>query len=66
MDHDGPDIRRPPPLLAQLTVEVIREIGYSTDEIYALAGDGAIGRLNEPAAGAPAERAASTDARHST
>jgi crotonobetainyl-CoA:carnitine CoA-transferase CaiB-like acyl-CoA transferase len=66
MDHDGPEIRRPAPLLAQHTEEVLRELGFSTDEIDALAGEGAIGRLNEPAAGAPAERAASTAARHST
>jgi crotonobetainyl-CoA:carnitine CoA-transferase CaiB-like acyl-CoA transferase len=43
MDHDGPDIRRPAPLLAQHTQEILREIGYSSDEIDALARDGAIG-----------------------
>jgi crotonobetainyl-CoA:carnitine CoA-transferase CaiB-like acyl-CoA transferase len=51
MDHDGPDIFRAAPLLAQHTEEVLRELGYSKDEIDALAGDGAIGLMPAPAAG---------------
>jgi CoA:oxalate CoA-transferase len=54
MDHDGPDISRAAPLLAQHTEEVLRELGYSKDEIDALAEEGAIGLWNEPAAGAVA------------
>jgi crotonobetainyl-CoA:carnitine CoA-transferase CaiB-like acyl-CoA transferase len=35
-------IRRPPPLLAQHTEEVLRELGYSDAEIGQLAEDGAV------------------------
>lgn len=66
MDHDGPEIRRPAPLLAQHTEEILRQLGYSTDEIDALAEEGAIGRLNEPTADDSAEPAARTAARHGT
>jgi CoA:oxalate CoA-transferase len=48
MDHDGPAISRPPPLLAQHTTEILRELGYSSDTIEALACEGAIGIAQEP------------------
>ncbi|HVX29849.1 MAG TPA: CoA transferase [Nitrolancea sp.] len=37
-----PVIRRPPPLLAQHTAEVLHELGYADDEIERLAGEGAV------------------------
>jgi len=66
MDHDGPTIRRPAPLLAQHTEEVLLELGYSASEIDALAGEGAIGRMKEAAAGASVERPSRTTTPHST
>jgi len=42
LSETPPVIRRPPPLLAQHTAEVLRELGYVDDDITRLAGDGAV------------------------
>ena len=42
LSETPPVIRRPPPLLAQHTAEVLRELGYADDDITRLANDGAV------------------------
>ena len=42
MDGTPPSVRRHPPLLGEHTDEVLREAGYSDDEIVALRRDGAV------------------------
>ena len=42
MSQTPPIIRRPPPLLAQHTSEVLAELGYSEDEVTRLAAEGAV------------------------
>lgn len=53
MDHDGPDVRYAPPLLGQHSEEILREMGYSDADIYALAESGAVGFPDLTARGAP-------------
>jgi crotonobetainyl-CoA:carnitine CoA-transferase CaiB-like acyl-CoA transferase len=42
LSETPPVIRRPPPLLAQHTAEVLHELGYNDDDIERLAGEGAV------------------------
>jgi len=49
MDVDGPEVRWAAPLLGQHSEEVLRELGYSSDEITDLARNGTIRLLDEPA-----------------
>ena len=42
MDHDGPSITRPAPLLGEHTAEILRELGFDQVRIDALAGAGAV------------------------
>lgn len=51
LDHDGPSIRRPPPLLGEHSQEILAEAGYTGAEIEAFARDG-ITLLGERAAAA--------------
>ena len=37
MDHDGPDLSRPSPMLGEHSEEILRDLGYSADDIQKLA-----------------------------
>ena len=40
MDHDGPDLSRPSPMLGEHSEEILRDLGYSADDIQKLAASG--------------------------
>jgi crotonobetainyl-CoA:carnitine CoA-transferase CaiB-like acyl-CoA transferase len=40
LDHDGPEIRRPAPMLGEHSDDILRELGYSTTAIEELVGQG--------------------------
>jgi CoA:oxalate CoA-transferase len=40
LDHDGPDLARPSPMLGEHSEEVLRELGYDSGEIRELAATG--------------------------
>lgn len=40
MDHDGPDLSRPSPMLGEHSEEILRDLGYSTDAIQKLVSSG--------------------------
>jgi len=40
LDHDGPDMARPAPMLGEHSAEILRELGYTAAAIHELAGTG--------------------------
>lgn len=40
MDHDGPDLARPSPMLGEHSEEILRDLGYSSDAIQKLVSSG--------------------------
>jgi crotonobetainyl-CoA:carnitine CoA-transferase CaiB-like acyl-CoA transferase len=49
LERDGPDITRPAPLLGEHTSEILREIGYDSPSIAALAASGVVAMTDETA-----------------
>jgi len=47
LDHDGPDLTRPSPLLGEHSEEILQELGYAPDAIEKLAAGG-VTRLAKP------------------
>jgi crotonobetainyl-CoA:carnitine CoA-transferase CaiB-like acyl-CoA transferase len=50
LDHDGPDIARPAPMLGEHSEEILRELGYDGAAIQELAASGVtkLARLSQP------------------
>jgi crotonobetainyl-CoA:carnitine CoA-transferase CaiB-like acyl-CoA transferase len=48
LDHDGPDLTRPSPLLGEHSEEILQELGYAPDTIRELAASG-VTKLAAPA-----------------
>ncbi len=48
LDHDGPDITRPCPMLGQHSEEILRELGYAQGAIEALVASGVTKLATEP------------------
>jgi crotonobetainyl-CoA:carnitine CoA-transferase CaiB-like acyl-CoA transferase len=49
LDHDGPDIARPAPMLGEHSSEILRELGYSPAEIEKLVAAGVTRLAAQPA-----------------
>ena len=57
LDHGGPEIARPSPILGEHSEEILRELGYHDDAIRELAVSGATTLVAPPPSGGKIEAA---------
>ncbi len=55
LDHGGPEIARPAPMLGEHSVEILRELGYAPAAIEALVASGVTKVADPPAKTAATE-----------